>query len=467
MNKKLCITLFLSVWLSISFANENKYAIFSLSVSEKVKSESIDIVNENKESRTLKLIDKQLVDTIKVSEKGAYFKVLVGAKGYPLFLKEGFTVALHIENQQPDSMYYKGKGAAENNFMLEKMKLLAPIYKGIDFLAEADAYSKQLTEVKDKSIEAIEAYFKGKDADSSFVAYQKATEVFKHANLMSMYVNMQQEQGKKIPKDFYKFTEKLDLNDEALFTIRANQNFQYYYYQHLIDSSLNDTLHTLALLDTIHQKAKHPTIQNHLLHAVVKANLATHPQPKKVYESFKKLSTSEKDKEAITQLYNKVKKLMPGNKAPDFTDFASSEEGKTYSLSDFKGKYVYLKIWGSWCPYSKAEIPYFKKIQEQYKDDNIEFVSISMDTDEKKWKKYVTQMKLEGIQLRADKGLESIFASDYLLKGVPRFVLIDPEGQLISSVAPNPSDPSLLQLLEVTKKTDLQEVKDLVKEKGD
>ena len=90
-----------------------------------------------------------------------------------------------------------------------------------------------------------------------------------------------------------------------------------------------------------------------------------------------------------------------------------------------------------------------QKIEEKYHGKNIEFVSISIDKlkDNEKWKKFVTDKKLGGVQLFADKDWESEFVVNYGVMGIPRFILLDPNGNIVSSDATRPSDPKLQEQL--------------------
>ncbi|MEN2486263.1 TlpA disulfide reductase family protein [Flavobacterium sp. B11] len=134
---------------------------------------------------------------------------------------------------------------------------------------------------------------------------------------------------------------------------------------------------------------------------------------------------------------------MVGKASPDF-DYENFKGGKT-KLVDLKGKYVYIDLWATWCAPCRAEIPYLQKIEEKYHGKNIEFVSISIDRakDNEKWKKFVTDKKLGGVQLFADKDWESEFVVNYGVTGIPRFILLDPKGNIVKSDAPRPSDPEL------------------------
>ncbi len=149
----------------------------------------------------------------------------------------------------------------------------------------------------------------------------------------------------------------------------------------------------------------------------------------------------------------RLKKGMP---APEFTDFENYKGGKN-SLSDFKGKYVYIDVWATWCMPCIAEIPHLKKLQKKYEDKNIEFLSISTDDTNKtaktwkearkKWRKMVKDKSLDGVQLWAGKSNVSL-EEDYMIYGIPRFILIDPEGKLISFNTMRPSESRLPELLD-------------------
>ncbi|MCD8443293.1 TlpA family protein disulfide reductase [Tenacibaculum finnmarkense] len=140
-------------------------------------------------------------------------------------------------------------------------------------------------------------------------------------------------------------------------------------------------------------------------------------------------------------------KLAKGMPSPKFVDYENNKEGKT-SLEDLKGKYVYLDIWATWCNPCKKEIPALQKIEKQYHDKNIEFVSISIDNQKKHdaWKKMIIDKQLTGIQLFADNGWESKFIAGYVINSIPRFILIDPKGNIINADAPKPSSPKLIKL---------------------
>ncbi|WP_298553777.1 TlpA disulfide reductase family protein [uncultured Algibacter sp.] len=144
---------------------------------------------------------------------------------------------------------------------------------------------------------------------------------------------------------------------------------------------------------------------------------------------------------------NKAAGIFKGKASPKFNNYENYAGGST-SLDDLKGKYVYIDLWATWCGPCKAEIPSLKRIEKAYHDKNIVFVSISLDRANayQTWRDMVDDKKMSGIQLYA-KGDEK-FARDYNVSAIPRFILIDPKGNVVDENAPRPSNKKLIELFE-------------------
>lgn len=159
-------------------------------------------------------------------------------------------------------------------------------------------------------------------------------------------------------------------------------------------------------------------------------------------------------KKSCVDRYNKTKGLkkhqeevLPKGKiSPKFSNYENYDGSKT-SLDDFKGKFVYIDLWATWCAPCKKEIPFLKTYEKEFRDKNIVFVSISTDRvkDYNKWKKMVADLQLTGVQLFANG--DTSFESAYEVTGIPRFILIDPQGNIVDPNAPRPSDDRLRALL--------------------
>lgn len=139
--------------------------------------------------------------------------------------------------------------------------------------------------------------------------------------------------------------------------------------------------------------------------------------------------------------------IQRGAPSPKFT--YPDQNGNEVSLDDLKGKYVYIDVWATWCAPCKVEIPYLKEIDDQFNGKDIAFVSLSIDKLEhkEKWLKMIEEEKLQGIHVLADNAFNSDFITAYNIKGIPRFILLDKEGNILDANAPRPSEPRLKELL--------------------
>jgi len=165
----------------------------------------------------------------------------------------------------------------------------------------------------------------------------------------------------------------------------------------------------------------------------------------------------EGNKKYFTGILKLRKELPKGAPSPSFESYENYDGSKT-SLSDLKGNYTYIDVWATWCGPCKAEIPSLKQIEKDYHGKNIAFVSMSIDDDRshngswelanEDWKVMVADKNLGGIQVFAPKGWKSKFIRDYKINSIPRFILIDPDGNIVDASAPRPSDPALREMFD-------------------
>lgn len=119
--------------------------------------------------------------------------------------------------------------------------------------------------------------------------------------------------------------------------------------------------------------------------------------------------------------------------------------GTKQDFSQFKGSYVYIDLWASWCVPCIKEVPYLQKLEKELQDKPVKFLSISLDQNEQSWKARMKALGMEGNQwLNKDEKLPESLN----VKGIPFFLLYDKEGKLLQYNAPRPSDPALRTLLE-------------------
>ena len=121
--------------------------------------------------------------------------------------------------------------------------------------------------------------------------------------------------------------------------------------------------------------------------------------------------------------------VKAGTHAPDFK--MKTIDGKTFKLSQLKGKTVVLDFWASWCPDCRKDAPEVVRLHDAYKQFGVEFVGVSMDTDVEAWRKACQQFGISYTQVsELKKFKETDIAKTYGVKWIPSMVIVGPDGQV-------------------------------------
>lgn len=123
-------------------------------------------------------------------------------------------------------------------------------------------------------------------------------------------------------------------------------------------------------------------------------------------------------------------KTAIGCMAPDFS-FATPN-GKMLSPSSFKGKYLLIDFWASWCAPCRAESPNMVKMYKQFHPKGLEILSISLDEKKDKWIEAIKKDNLEWNHVSDLGGWQSAAAKMYSVSGIPQTFLLDKEGKIIA-----------------------------------
>jgi thiol-disulfide isomerase/thioredoxin len=171
-------------------------------------------------------------------------------------------------------------------------------------------------------------------------------------------------------------------------------------------------------------------------------------------EPFKQIMFSGGFQKAYEQKDKELSHFTKGQPGYNFSYYDTNDKLRT--LADFKGKVVVLDMWAMWCASCLAEKPNFTKLEEEFKSrGDVVFVGISCDGAAKKkpWKQFVARKGYTSIELLQEPNDE--MAKYYDISGIPRFMIFDKEGKIVTVDAPRPSNPALKELIEETlKKSD-------------
>ncbi len=253
----------------------------------------------------------------------------------------------------------------------------------------------------------------------------------------------------ELPDDFYDYLATVRLNDTMLFMFPGYRYFLYSWVDlqaRLAGNPRKGYRETHHLLDIVENNITEPVIRTDVLQEVLKKQTSRMKVDEEVIARAERLGAGEKFLEMIRKNVGVLSSLTSGNPAPDFEIL--DHQGNTSSLKDFSGKYLLIDIWSTTCSPCIREFPGMEDIKHEMEGRNLEIIAVCL-SNEDQWKAKMQQLNLpaEG-QYRAEKGWSSQFSKDYLkFSGVPVYIIIDPEGKIVTARAPYPSR-GLKELLE-------------------
>jgi len=402
--------------------------------------------------KAIQIKDNQFLDTLRIDD-GVYTIAYPSSRA-SIFIAQGGQLSLKANgNDYANTVKYSGDHSGINNYYIKQSNLQIDFFKksGIHFAKEENEFLAVVEAWKNKNLAAL-------DTVKGFSTQLKETEK-KHIKYGSIYMKQVYANNHAYYAKKEKFTASESLRKE-LDEVLLNDETSFFYsenYKRLITDIINNKAAKLvtkdsisfeiAKLRTVVQNIKNEKMKNSILLEDIQFGLSLSKNKKKYYQEFIENSTNQSDKDKITELFAEVVKLDKGKPSPTFNKY-ENHDGTKSSLSDFRGKYVYIDVWATWCGPCKYELPFLKEIEKEYHDKNIEFISISVDIEKnyEKWKKMVTDQDMKGIQLISDKDFNSDFIKAYKIKGIPQFIFLDPDGNIIESNAPRPSDKKLIEL---------------------
>jgi len=184
---------------------------------------------------------------------------------------------------------------------------------------------------------------------------------------------------------------------------------------------VNDTLLELVAIKALYHSYNYPLYKNDNILYLLK--------------TASKEGMTADNRKIAENMVRKISRLNIGSPAPYFE--LADKNDKSISLKNFKGKYVYLDFWATWCGPCQAEMKIIPELKKEY-GSKIEFVSISIDDDAEVMKQFLKKNpQYNWIFLYT--GSKSKTKEDYMVYSVPTYYLIDPYGNLLQSPADRPS----------------------------
>lgn len=450
--KKLSLLLVLIFVFACNQEEKPQHTIISGAVDNNV-GETVFVRGNGFEQRTP--IDAQgtFKDTLNLPQDG-FYELYVGRERTGIYLEKGKSLNVTLDATQFDeTLNYSGDLASENNFLASKYLWNEQNlnYKEL-FVLNEEEFKNSISE-NQKSIDSL--YNTQNISNSNFKSQLDTEDKFARAVLIENYQNAHNYYtGKtdyKVSENFY--DELKDINYKDTTAYRNSTSYQSLldaYFNRLVseDTTYAEGTENVVFLKKVDAHLPDGYAKDKIMSSYLQFGLKPDKTLDEAYNIYKNSNPNPDNLAKLTKRYNKLQTLVKGKPSPTFN--YENHKGGTTSLESLKGKYVYIDVWATWCGPCIREIPSLKKFEEDYKDKNIQVVSISIDEPKNydKWKKMVDDKNLGGIQLIADNNWNSKFVTDYAILGIPRFILVDPAGNIVAADAPRPSDPKLRKMVD-------------------
>lgn len=367
--------------------------------------------------------------------KGGYASCRWGKWLIPLYLEQGKNLMITLGHEQ--APVFEGPGAKENEYLNSELFRQVSLNNELEeerFIGEVRVLEQKLS-----------AHLKEQHLDAAFTDTESKRLHYWVCTLWRQYITPYHR-----PSDsFYEQLEKAVQEDTALMKLPEYKKA----WKGLVEVMATKDLWSwdpyeivrkqLAYLD---EKIKDPALIGYLADDIIIAyirryGIAEAGELLPIYRT--KVRDASKVK-ALEDLCSGWARIAPGQFSPDFA--CPDLSGKTVGLADLKGKYVYIDVWATWCGPCCAELPHLQKLEQKFATRNIAFVSISCDRNKEAWKKMIGEKQLGGIQLNG--GENSDFMKAYMIRGIPRFILLDREGKILNADMSRPSDSRTVEVLE-------------------
>ena len=363
-----------------------------------------------------------------------------------LFLEPGDQLHLDADLLDlPQSLRFSGQGTANNQF-LAALRFRFPDYLRIDYEdLEVDAH-RQMVDQRRLELESfLDEGCSQYQLTPDFTAYYRAEITYEWAEqLVSYRIGYYMQNGREhpvLPADYYDVLDQVELVDEAAIGITHYQNFLEYNFDRIEDEAYEraeqeqlSEEQTRDLLETYtrYNQAKR-VLHGKVLYFFLAGEIVSDFQWGYFDQGEQRLAEFLRDNpypaytEAVEEVMRETAQLKPGQPAPDFT--LDDLQGRSVSLSDFKGQAVFLDFWASWCGPCIGAVPHLEEIKQRTRDQKVVFLNISLDSADE-WHQAVDEHGLTGVHVHAPGGWQAAVAQLYQVRGIPSYFLVGPDGRM-------------------------------------
>ena len=444
--KKIILVLFIFVCASSVAQTNDQYAIISGNIKNNQEKNITVFIYDHSFEKEVKIDSLgNFSDTLFIKTSGYYF-FKVGKSFTSIFLKNGYNLKMTMDAAEFNkSLQFKGNGADVNDFTRARSSLKGKLVGDAKdyFVVPLVDFIKKIGNTRDSL--ALLLNQSGLNA-----ADKRIQQIIIQYDYLLTYNNYRKfylfhtKAEPVLPDDYLKPVKTMNLDDEEAFTYSNEYRLliiENYYYKEKELTKQDSNFSMINYIENYIKGIKSEKIKNQLVNLQFRKINNSNKNLDADYKKIMSLLTDEYLKKDLLRRYGVAKSNENGKAIADFS-YENYNGGKT-NLSDLKGKYVYVEVWATWCGPCIKEMPELKKLIAEFKDKNIVFVSISVDekNNYQNWRKVIAEKQVGGIQLLSDKQLDADFMKFFGVSLLPRSILLGPDGKLVSTAAPRPSNP--------------------------
>lgn len=372
-----------------------------------------------------------------------------GRLSIPVYVKPGSNIDIKARTQKPHNIEFAGDNIPENQYLQihsEFKKDLPDNNYGLFYTQDEFNFIKSVEERTQELVRHSQDYQKVNGVfDSDFSDLLSRDIIFESAiikmNYPEYYAFFKPDSTLILSETYDSFLQNIDTDDADQLLVPHYHAFLPIYLDFItrLDTSLQISSHNIKKYEKIDQLFTENKVKSKLYLQLAEEMISSSVDEFHIiYDDFiKKNIKPELKVKQLLQGFDNKKHLIKGQKAPD--DIFQTMDAGEISFQDFKGKVLYIDVWATWCGPCIREIPYLEKKQEQFKNKDVVFISISVDEERGPWEYMVKDKNLRGQQWYAPASWQSALAQNYRITGIPRFIIIDREGNIFNAYAPRPS----------------------------
>lgn len=409
-----------------------------------LQASGIDLKNKITADNTFKFV----IDLTKPD----YLKLKTNNTEISLYLFPGDSINVNFDDSDwISTVKYSGDRVNEQVYLMDYAKLYNSVADTFDmpayysqepekFIKIVDYYKQSFT---DKLISAK------KDIDSDFFLIEQTRIKYlwyfdknTYPKNHEFYTN----EKALFPNNYFDYLNDINLNDSTLLELSDYTDFLKTFIEMKLYFILKDNENkkydrnykVKQKLEIIEKYFTNYQIRDYLLGKTMYAGIEDLAVDSIDIDNFEKLCKNQNTIQAIRDKYTGIFNLLKGKPAPNFS--LNLDNGGQINLTDFKGKYLYIDIWSTYCAPCLREMPYLSQLEHEYQNNNIVFLGVCVESKKELWEKIINDKKPAGTQIWLDKEQSKRFKENFLVTAQPTYILIDRDGNYIDSRAPRPTE---------------------------